>query len=284
MTVRFFSLLLALCLTVAAAAQGAYAADFPAGSTMARLAKAPTLRIGVKYDQPLFGMRNLSGQPEGFDIDLATLIAGKLGFPPDKITWVETSAPNREPFLQQNRVDLVIATYTITEKRRKVVNQAGPYLVGGQVLMVKKGNPQRLTGPQDLVNKKACVLSGSTGQNYMMTHYPSATLVPFDVVSKCFEALKNGSVDAIVSPNHVLAGLVKADPDGVEMVGVPFLSEPIGVGMSRQAVDLCQFVLDVLRAADADGSYAAIYARHVKPWLGGEGKLPPLDPCPTTGA
>lgn len=111
MTVRFFSLLLALCLTVAASAQGAYTADFPAGSTMARLAKAPTLRIGVKYDQPLFGMRNLSGQPEGFDIDLATLIAGKLGFPPDKITWVETSAPNREPFLQQNRVDLVIATY-----------------------------------------------------------------------------------------------------------------------------------------------------------------------------
>lgn len=280
MTVRLFSLCIALLLTLCSAGRAAEAPAFAPGSTMDRLSKASTLRIGVKYDQPLFGMRNLSGQPEGFDIDLAKLIAAKLGFPADKITWVETSAPNREPFLQQDRVDLVIATYTITEKRRKVVNQAGPYLVGGQVLMVKKGNPQHLAGPQDLDDKKTCVLSGSTGQNFMLTHYPKAILVPFDVVSKCNEALKNGSVDAIVSPNHVLAGLVKADPHGVEMVGKPFLDEPIGVGMNRNAVDLCNFVLDVLRKADADGSYAAIYNRQVKAWLGGDGKLPPLDPCP----
>jgi glutamate transport system substrate-binding protein len=253
---------------------------FAAGSTMERLAKAPTLRIGVKYDQPLFGLRDLSGQPTGFDVELGKLIAAKLGFTADKITWVEAASTNREPFLQQGKVDFVIATYAITDRRRQVINFAGPYIVGGQILMVKKGNPLKLKGPNDLAGRKACVINSSTGQNELLTNYKQVTVVPFDVISKCAEALKNGSVDAVVSPSPLLGGLVSRDSENFELVGHPFVPEPWGIGMPKAGNDLCQFVSNVLTEADRDGTYAKIYDSVLKPYLGGDGKLPPLDLCP----
>src|SRR5919107_1568470 len=64
--------------------------SFAAGSTMAKLADAGSIKIGTKFDQPGFGFKGLSDDPEGFDVEIAKIIAGKLGIEPDQITWVET--------------------------------------------------------------------------------------------------------------------------------------------------------------------------------------------------
>src|SRR5215211_4844202 len=103
------------------------AASFPEGTTMARLKDAGTVRVGTKFDQPLFGLKNLEGKPEGFDVEIAKLIAGEMGIAPDKIQWVESVSANREPFIKQDKVDYVVATYTINDERKKVVDFAGPY-------------------------------------------------------------------------------------------------------------------------------------------------------------
>src|SRR5699024_838909 len=107
------------------------AAAFPAGSTMARLHDAGSITIGTKFDQPLFGLVGPDGVPEGFDIEIAKIIAGKLGISPDKITWKETVSANRESFISSGAVDIVVATYTINDKRKQVVSFAGPYYVAG---------------------------------------------------------------------------------------------------------------------------------------------------------
>jgi glutamate transport system substrate-binding protein len=280
MRTRLVLILLGFVTAGIANAQQPSNTQFPPGSTMERLAKAPTIRIGVKYDQPLFGLRDLSGQPAGFDIELAKLVATKLGFSNDRITWVETASANREPFLQQNMVDFVVATYSITDRRRQVINFAGPYVVGGQVLMVRKGNPLRLTGPKDLAGRKACVINGSNAQNELLTNYKDVVVVPFDVISKCTEALKNGSVDAVVQPNTMLGGVVSRDPASLELAGDLFVREPWAIAMPKDEADFCQFVSAVLRDADRDGTYARLYDAILKPYIGGDGKLPPLDPCP----
>ncbi|MBW9075020.1 MULTISPECIES: glutamate ABC transporter substrate-binding protein [Agrobacterium] len=249
------------------------------GSSVEKLMKADRIRVGVKFDQPLFGLRNLSGKPVGFDIEIAKLVAGKLGFDEDRIDWIETSSANREPFIQQGKVDFVVATYAMNEKRRKVIDFAGPYIVGGQGLLVTKGNPANLHGPNDLAGHKACVINGSEGQAVLTSKYPNAEVVPFDVISKCIEALKNGSVDAVVTTNLIEAGLVSRNPDTLELAGEPFTLEPWGIGLAKSDSEMCKFVSHVLYESGGDGTYKALYDKTLTKILGGDGALPPLEQC-----
>ncbi len=248
-------------------------ATFPAGSTMARLKEAGKVRVGTKFDQPLFGLKNLQGKPEGFDAEIAKIIAGEMGIAPDNIEWVETVSANREPFIQQGKVDYVVATYTINDKRKKVVDFAGPYYVAGQDIMVKKGNPLGIKGPDDLAGKKVCSVSGSTPAENIRTKYPKAKLVEFDVYSKCAEALKNGQVDAVTTDNVILLGLISKDKEAFELVGKPFTKEPYGIGLRKGDTQFRSFINDVLAKAEQDG-------RWLKAWDATAGKVATQQPTP----
>src|SRR3954454_7064855 len=73
---------------------------FEAGTTMAKLNQAGSINVGVKFDQPGIGFKKPgSDSPEGFDVEIAKIIAAKLGIEPSKIKWTETVSKNREPFL-----------------------------------------------------------------------------------------------------------------------------------------------------------------------------------------
>ena len=208
-------------------------ASFAEGTTMARLNQAGTVTVGTKFDQPLFGLKNLEGKPEGFDVEIAKLIAGEMGIAADKVNFIESVSANREPFIQQDKVDFVVATYTINDKRKQVVDFAGPYYVAGQDIMVAKGNPEAIAGPEDLAGKKVCSVTGSTPAENIRTNYPDAELTEFDVYSKCAEALKNGQVQAVTTDNVILLGLISQDPDAFELVGKPFTEEPYGIGVEE---------------------------------------------------
>src|SRR5919112_6488988 len=155
-------------------------ATFAEGTTMARLKTAGKVTVGTKFDQPLFGLKNLQGDPEGFDVEIAKLIAGEMGIAADNITWVESVSANREPFLQQGQVDFVVATYTINDKRDEVIDFAGPYFLAGQDILVAKGNPESIKGPDDLAGKKVCSVAGSTPAGYVEQNVPEAELVLVD--------------------------------------------------------------------------------------------------------
>lgn len=231
--------------------------SFAAGSRMADLAAAGKLTVGTKFDQPLFGLKGLSGKPEGFDVEIAKLIAAKLGIAEDKITFVESVSANREPFLQQKKVDMVVATYTINDKRDKVVDFAGPYFVAGQDILVAKGNPKKITGPEALKGKKTCSVSGSTPAATVQEKYGLSTseLLLVDAYSKCRDALSNGQVDAVTTDNVILSGYVSEAEDKFELVGKPFSSEPYGIGLPEGQEPFCDWINQTLKDAVADGSY-----------------------------
>ena len=247
--------------------------NFAAGSTMDTLNKAQKITIGTKFDQPLFGLKNLQGTPEGFDVEIAKLLAGELGIPSDKVQFVETVSANREPFLQQGQVDLVVATYTINDERKKIVDFAGPYYVAGQDIMVKKGNPEQITGPDALAGKKVCSVAGSTPAQRIRTEYPDAQLVEFDVYSKCAEALKNDQVQAVTTDNVILLGLKDKEPEAFDIVGKPFTQEPYGIGVKQDRDDLRHFVNEKLNAMFTDGRWA-------KAWTDTAGKAAGAVPAP----
>jgi len=234
------------------------AAEFAAGSRMAEIKTAGKLTVGTKFDQPLFGLKGLSGKPEGFDVEIAKIIGAKLGVEADKIEFVESVSKNREPFLQQKRVDMVIATYTINDKRDKVVDFAGPYFQAGQDILVAKGNPAGITGPESLKGKRTCSVSGSTPAETMVTKYglvEGGDLKTVDVYTKCRDALKNGQFDAVTTDNVILAGYVDAAPDDFELIGKPFTEEPYGIGIPEGQEDFCDFINTTLTESVEDGSY-----------------------------
>jgi glutamate transport system substrate-binding protein len=249
--------------------------EFEAGTTMAELNEAGAITIGTKYDQPGFGLLNPSGTPEGFDVEIGKIIAAKLGIPEDGIKFVETVSANREPFLQNGQADIVVATYTINDKRKEVVDFAGPYYIAGQDIMVAKGNPKGIGGPEDLAGKNVCSVEGSTPAENIRTNYPEATLTLFDVYSKCADALTNGQVDAVTTDNVILTGLVAGNPEGFELVGNPFTEEPYGIGLAKGDQAFRDFINDTLEESFEDGSWAAAWDSTAGAISGQEAPEPP---------
>jgi glutamate transport system substrate-binding protein len=249
------------------------APSFAEGTTMARLADAGQITVGTKFDQPLFGLQGPDGNPVGFDVEIAKIIASELGIDEDGITWVETVSANREPFIQDGRVDIVVATYTINDARKEVVDFAGPYYVAGQSLLVR-ADDDSINGPDDLAGKRVCSVDGSTPAQRIQTDYPEAQLVTFAAYTDCLDPLRNGQVDALTTDNVILAGYVAENPDDFKIVGEPFSQEPYGIGLKKGDDDFRAFINDVLEASFADGRWA-------EAWEATAGEVLPTPEPPT---
>lgn len=232
---------------------------FEAGTTMAKLHDAGKITIGTKFDQPLFGLTGPTGDPEGFDVEIGKLIASKLGV--DNIKWVETVSKNREPFLQNGSVDMVVATYTINDERKKVVSFAGPYYTAGQDILVLKGNPDGINGADDLMGKKVCTVSGSTSLENVKEYAKASDIITTDAYSNCLEPLRNGKVSAVTTDNVILAGLADKSDGELEVVGNPFTSEPYGIGVAHDDGDFRAFINDVLEQSYKDGTWAKAWEK-----------------------
>ncbi len=216
------------------------------------------LVIGVKADQPGLGLQTGS-QYEGFDVEIAKIVAKGLGVDANNIEWKTTVSANREPFIQQGTVDLVVATYTINDERKQKINFAGPYYIAGQDLLVKADST--LTGPEDLDGKTVCSVQGSTPAKRIQTDYPKAKLQQFDAYSKCLPLLENGQVDAVTTDDIILAGYASQDQYAgkFKVVGKPFSTEPYGIGLKKDDKDGCEKVNEILKTAASDGSYKAAW-------------------------
>ncbi|HLU60402.1 MAG TPA: glutamate ABC transporter substrate-binding protein [Pseudonocardia sp.] len=262
-------------------AEPAAASDFPEGSTMARLAQQGSITIGTKFDQPGFGLQGLDGKPAGFDVEIAKYVASKLGISEDNIEWVETPSQVREEVIEQGRVDMVVATYTINDERKQRVTFAGPYYEAGQALMVRSDDTT-VTGPDSLraAGTRVCSVAGSTPSQEILNYVDESQLTLFDVYSKCADALRTNQVDAVTTDNVILLGFV-ADSDGAfKLAGDTFTKEPYGIGIKKGDVAFCEFINQALQEAQSSGAYA-------EAWESTAGQiaevttpsLPELEPC-----
>jgi len=236
--------------------------EFEAGTTMAELNEAGTMTIGTKFDQPGFGLLNPQTEtPEGFDVEIAKIIAAELGIKAEDIEWVETVSANREPFLQNGQVDMVVATYTINDARKQLIDFAGPYYEAGKDIMVAEATPEGIEGPDDLAGKNVCSVEGSTPAQNIRDNYPEAQLTLFDVYSKCADALSAGQVDAVTTDNVILTGLVAGSDGAFELVGNPFTKEPYGIGVPKGDTEFRDFINDVLEESFENGTWADAWDR-----------------------
>jgi glutamate transport system substrate-binding protein len=240
------------------------------------LSDAGAIKIGVKIDQPGIGYREPGADaPSGFDIEMGRIVATRLGIDEGDIEWVETVSDNREPFLQNGTVDIVIASYSITDERRAEVGQAGPYYVTGQQLLVREDDKETITGPDDLANVKVCSVEGSTSLETVEKEY-GAKPVPFATYSECVEQLENETVDVVTTDGAILLGYAAQKPDELEVVGDPFSEERYGIGYPKDAEGMCEFLTETIEGSFEDGTWDEAF----EATLGESGVETPEHPTP----
>ncbi|WP_399140848.1 glutamate ABC transporter substrate-binding protein [Streptomyces sp. NBUA17] len=213
------------------------------------------ITIGIKFDQPGLGQKTPNGY-EGFDVDVATYVAKKLGYTEDQIEWKESKSADRETMLQRGDVDFIAATYSITPERSEKVDFAGPYLLAHQDVLIR-ADEDKIKSPEDLNNAKLCSVTGSTSaQNIKDKLAPKAQLQPYPTYSACLPGLQNGAIDALTTDDSILAGYAAQSQfkGKFKLGGFKLTNENYGIGVKKGS-DLKDKINTALEAMVADKSW-----------------------------
>lgn len=239
------------------------------------------IRVATREDNIPFGLKNpATTKFEGFDIDIvrefAKAIFGKEAeADPDKfIEFIPVVSATRIPTLQDNKADIVAATFTINEERMKQIDFSAVYFRTGQKILVKKDNTTIKT-VTDLNGKTVCTARGSTSEKNITAKAKDAKLLLLDTYPPCLLALQQGSADAVSTDETILFGLVKQDPN-TKIVGDYFSDEPYGIGVAKDRVGFTPFLNTVITDMIADGRWAKLYEKHITP-VSGDKKTGPHD-------
>ncbi|MET9764956.1 glutamate ABC transporter substrate-binding protein [Streptomyces sp. NPDC006372] len=224
-----------------------------------------SISVGIKFDQPGLGQKTPQGYA-GFDVDVATYVAKKLGYKEDQIEWKESKSGDRETMLQRGDVDFIAATYSITPERQEKVDFAGPYLLAHQDVLVR-ADDNKIKSPKDLNNAKLCSVTGSTSaQNVKDKLAPKAQLQPYPTYSACLPGLQNGAVDALTTDDSILAGYAsQAQFKGkFKLGGFKLTNENYGIGVKKGS-DLKAKINKALEDMVADGSWQKAVDKNLGP-------------------
>ncbi len=242
------------------------------------------ITIGTKFDQPGLAVKKPDGTMAGFDVDVATYVAGQLGYSPQDIDWKESPSAQRETLIQNGQVDYIVATYSITDQRKQKVAFAGPYLQTGQSLLVRADNTD-ITGPESLNGgKRLCSVSGSTPAQRLKDKYPGVQLQQYDTYSACVEALRNGAIDAVSTDEVILAGFGAQFPGAFKIIGEPFSKELYGIGLRKENLELRARINDAILTMQQDGSWKAAFDRNLGPAGISAPRPPPIDTTASVAA
>jgi polar amino acid transport system substrate-binding protein len=236
---------------------------------MAAIAGRGKLRVGVDQNTYKFGYLDPStGTIVGFDIDMARAVAGAIFGDPGKVQLIAITAAQRIPYIQQNKVDIVVDTMTINCARRQMVDFSSVYFDAGQAVLVPVTSTARTIA--DLGGKKVCAAAGSTS----IANIAAAASKPIPVAvndwTDCLVMLQQGQVDAISTDNTILYGLADQDANTKVLPGT-FTDEPYGIAISKSTPDLTRFVNGVLAELRSSGAWTREYQK----WLGVAGQAPP---------
>jgi glutamate transport system substrate-binding protein len=246
--------------------------EFPAGTTMAELQEAGEITIGVKYDVPPFGLNNpQTGEVEGFDVDLGTYIAERLGVEP---VFREATTDNRIPLLVDGTIDLILSTMTITEERDLEIDFSEPYYVANGDVLVPEGSD--IQSLEDLNGNTVCTALGSTYQETIKQEAPDAQLRLVDLYSECFDQVQTGQVDAVSTDNVILTGMTIQD-DSLQLLDLDYTTEPYGAGIPEGDTEFKQFVDESIAEFIDSGQWQETYDEWVGQYIPEEQQQGPPD-------
>jgi len=208
-TALFATALLAMGLTACNDKEGK--TESATSSTIEQLKQAGKVRIGDVDSQ---------GKSQGFDVEIAKAITKDLLGDENKAEYVLVEAANRVEYLTSNKVDIILANFTVTPARAEVVDFAKPYMKVALGVVSKDGAV--ITDVNQLKGKTLLINKGTTADAYFTKNYPDIKLLKFEQNTETFEALRDGRGDALAHDNTLLFAWAKENPGftvGVKNLG-----------------------------------------------------------------
>ncbi|MFN8090363.1 MAG: transporter substrate-binding domain-containing protein [Mycobacterium sp.] len=232
------------------------------GPTVEDVKAAGKVRIAVFGDLPPYGYVKNDGSRAGLDIELGEQIAKDLGVKPD---WVQVNADSRVDALNSDKVDLVLANFTVTDERKQVVEFANPYMKVS--IGVASPSDAVITDPAQLNGKELAVTKGTTAEAFFTQKYPDIKLVKFDSKTQQFQAFKDRRVAALADDNSYLFAWAKSNPGftvGIKEIGpASFIAPAVKKGDSN----LRDWVNTEITNLVNDGFFKKAYDQELKPYF-----------------
>jgi len=220
------------------------------------------LIVGVKTDYPPLGFLDKKGVNKGFDIDFAKALSKELFGNEDAVNFVSVTSENRIPLLTSGEIDLLAATLTITEQRKKEVDFSIPYFITAQMILVRQGG--KIKEYRDLAGKRVATIRGSTGDVAIEEMVPDAKRIEFKTNFEALQALKNRRVEAFVEDFVLLYALAQKN-SGLKVADLkPFCPGRYGLAVRKGDKEWLDFIDATLKKMKETGQYEKLLDR----WFG----------------
>jgi polar amino acid transport system substrate-binding protein len=232
-----------------------------ADAAVATIKNRGRLIVGLDIGSNLFSFRDpITGEITGFDVDIAGEVARDIFGTPSQVEYRILSSADRITALQNNQVDIVVKTMSITCDRKKLVNFSTVYMTANQRILAPRDSAIRQAS--DLSGKRVCAVKGTTSLQRIQEINPPPVVVEVVTWADCLVALQQRQVDAVSTDDSILAGLVAQDPY-LHIVGPSMNEEPYGIGINLGNSGLVRFVNGTLERIRRDGTWNTLYRK----WL-----------------
>lgn len=229
-------------------------------NSLERVKEAGVLTMGLNDTYPPFEFRDESQNIVGFDVDLGQEIGKKLGV---KVEIKTNDWKGIILSLKAKKYDIILSGMSMTEERKKEIDFAGPYIVGGQRVIAKKGDSSIKTA-DDLKGKTIGVQLGTTGEVAANKIEGVKELKKYDGITEAFNDLTIGRVDAVVADGQVGGYYLKKNSQDLAVLDVKLSEEPIGIGFRKEDTHLKDAVEKALDELNADGTMSKLSEK----WFG----------------
>lgn len=223
--------------------------------------KKNTLVVGMELAYPPFETKDNEGKPYGVSVDIAAAFADYLGY---ELEIQNTNWTGLIPALETGKVDMVISSMTITEKRKEDVDFSNAYAKAYLAFLVNKTS--NVTQASDLndASKTIAVKTGSTGDTYVTAHYPNAVILRLDDESAAVAEVVNGHADAFIYDQLTIYRNVKANESVLNAVYIPDqVAEEWGAAFKKGS-DLTAKFNTFLAKFTEEGGFTDLIEKHLK--------------------
>ncbi len=234
-------------------------AAITANSWAKKIKDAGEFRVGGVDTSTLFALRDPESQAiRGFDAGLYQLLTRYILGDESKVKFTQVTSDTRESLLQNDNVDAVFATYSITDERKKLISFAGPYYESQQGILVAADNAD-INGIDDLAGKNVAAQSGSTGPSILEKEAPKANVQEYKTDEEARRDLEQGRVDAYVIDMTMQISSMAKNPGKYRIAGDAFGPvDAYGIGLPKDS-DGVQFVNGWLKAIEDDGTWEKLW-------------------------
>lgn len=257
------------CMAFAGCGRSSSSGSSSGKDTLTSVLQSKKLKVGCILANAPYGSKDASGNPEGYDVDVAYLLADSLGIDHSNVEFVDLNAADRIPALESGKVDVVIGNFTITLERAQKVDFTDPYDAGAVGVMTSPD--KKIEHASELAGKKVAAAKGSTNQvsaeklnasgvNFDLTLYDSADDMEM--------ALQSGQVDAIIGDAPYCSYKEKISPDkyaycvkdSSEMLMPAFYN---AFGVQRGDTEWLQYLNQFIFQINTDGSNDELYEKYL---------------------